>query len=189
MKLDLPDEFVLFDLEYTAWPGSQERKWSGENEYREVIQIGAICVRDLKEIDAFCAFVKPVKNPKLSEYIQELTGISQGDIDTKGLSFQSALAEFLSFVGEIPTYCFGRDTEVLEENGKLLGVEVVLPRAQFHDFRQESGHTWLEKGIDISQYSSGTLVEAFTKKPGLRAHDAVNDMRNLLKAITLFEHA
>ena len=29
----LPDTFIIFDTEFTAWEGSQERKWSGENEF------------------------------------------------------------------------------------------------------------------------------------------------------------
>ena len=41
----LPDTFIIFDTEFTAWEGSQERKWSGENEFRELVQISAIRVK------------------------------------------------------------------------------------------------------------------------------------------------
>ena len=39
-------EFVLFDLEFTAWEGSLERGWSEPWEAREIIQIGAVRVKD-----------------------------------------------------------------------------------------------------------------------------------------------
>ena len=189
MKLPLPEEFVLYDLEFTAWEGSHKRKWSGPNEYREVIQIGAIRVHDLKEMESLCVYVRPVKNPELSTYITELTGISQNTIDEQGVSFDQALEQFKAFCGQKSVYCFGSDTEVLEENASLLGREMVLSRTQFRDFIQETAQVWRSHGIDLSQYSSGTLHTALSSEPGLRAHDAVNDMRNLLQAITLLEHA
>ena len=40
----LPEKFIIFDTEYTAWEGSQERNWSGDNEYMELVQIGALKV-------------------------------------------------------------------------------------------------------------------------------------------------
>ena len=44
----LPETFIIFDTEFTAWKGSQERDWSGENEERELVQIGALKVKKLK---------------------------------------------------------------------------------------------------------------------------------------------
>jgi hypothetical protein len=37
-------EVVIYDLEYTTWPGALERHWSGKDEYREIIRIGAISI-------------------------------------------------------------------------------------------------------------------------------------------------
>ncbi len=182
MTFDLPRAFVLFDLEYTAWEGSQEREWNGANEYREIIQIGVIKVSEMTEEDAFAAFVKPVKNPQLSDYISELTGITQKEVDEKGLSFDEAVRKFLEFVGEYDAYCWGRDIEVFEENAKLLDQTLTLPREQFHDLRPFVIPLLNKAGIDEKKYSSGTLIQAFGKG-GDRAHDAVNDMRNLLEAM------
>ncbi len=183
MKTGLPETFILFDLEYTAWQGSMDRNWSGENEYREIIQIGALRVSAMNEVDSFNEFVRPEKNPKLSEFIIELTGITQKNIKEQGLSFFEALESFTRFVGNVPAFCFGRDTEVLEENAGFHGQKLMLSRDQFHDFRAQSVEIWKKAGIDIYEFSSGSLIEAFTKVPERRAHDAVNDMRNLLDAI------
>ena len=186
MKVTFPDELVLYDLEYTAWEGSQERKWSGPNEYREIIQIGAIRVSpDLVERDSFLEYVRPVKNPQLSDFITELTGISQDDIDTKGISFSTAFEKFRAFVGETTSYCWGRDTEILEENTGFAGVPQSLPRCQFADLRPIAREAFSDAGVDIDDYSSGTLIQAFGIDSGRRAHDAINDMRNLLDAIKI----
>ena len=40
--LKLPPTIVLLDTEYTTWEGAQDRNWSGLNEHREIVQIGAI---------------------------------------------------------------------------------------------------------------------------------------------------
>ena len=40
----LPEKFIIFDTEYTAWEGSQERNWSDDDEYMELVQIGALKV-------------------------------------------------------------------------------------------------------------------------------------------------
>lgn len=182
MKLDLPEKFVLFDLEYTAWEDSKEHKWSRPGEYKEVIQIGAIRVAGFLEDADFCEYVRPVKNPQLSEFIIDFTGITQADVDKKGLTFEEALSRFLQFVQKSPAYCWGIDTEVLEGNSALLGGVLQLPRSQFQNLKPIVVPLLEKAGIDERKYSSGTLIQAFGTSTR-RAHDAVNDMRNLLDAL------
>lgn len=35
---------MIYDLEFTTWPGAQERNWTGPGEFREIVQIGALRV-------------------------------------------------------------------------------------------------------------------------------------------------
>lgn len=184
-KIEFPRQFVLFDFEYTAWEKSQERGWSDPGEHREIIQIGAIRVSgpDLSETDSFLEYVKPVKNPRLSEFIIQLTGITQADIESRGLLFPDALKKFERFIGNTPAYCWGRDTEVLRENYELARITTSLRSEQLANLRPLMAPIFLTEGVDIGEYTSGTLIRAFSKKPSLRAHDALNDMRNLLEAI------
>ena len=72
----LPGKVVIFDTEYTTWEGAMERNWSGPGEYKEIVEIGAVLVEtdNFSEVDTFSAYVKPVKNPKLSELFINLTG-------------------------------------------------------------------------------------------------------------------
>ena len=182
-----PPEFVLFDLEYTACEESKGRGWSGPGEHREIIQIGAIRVAaaDLSEKDSFLEYVRPIKSPKLSDFIVGLTGITQADIAEKGLSYEEALERFKTFVGGTPAYCWGSDIEVFEENSTINNMPELISREQFKNLRPVLGPTFAGVGIDIAQYSSGTLIQAFGNEPERRAHDAVNDMRNLLDALRL----
>ncbi|MFB6100790.1 MAG: exonuclease domain-containing protein [Candidatus Nanohalobium sp.] len=67
---------VLWDTEFTSWPGCNEHGWDNEKgEYMEIIQIGAVKVEteSMEEIDRFNRFVKPQINPELSDYIKNLT--------------------------------------------------------------------------------------------------------------------
>ncbi|MFL2783003.1 MAG: exonuclease domain-containing protein [Rhodospirillales bacterium] len=92
--------WVVYDLECTAWPGSSENGWSKINEYREIIQIGAVkfdISANLAEIDSCVIHVKPKINPILSDYIINLTGISQKTIEDSGLLFPEAAKKFKNF--------------------------------------------------------------------------------------------
>ena len=99
------DKAVVFDLEFTSWPGSNERNWSLPEEDREVVQIGAVKIdtsKGLREIDSFNILVRPLKNPLLSEYFINLTGITQKQVDNQGNSFPNALLHFMDFIGKTP---------------------------------------------------------------------------------------
>ena len=75
-------EAVIYDLEYTTWSGAHERKWSGKDEYREIIRIGAISIDldSLQEIEALDLIVKPSVNPILSDYCVKVTDITDEQI-------------------------------------------------------------------------------------------------------------
>jgi DNA polymerase III epsilon subunit-like protein len=183
MNLDLPTEFVLFDLEWTSWEGFMQSNWQMPGKYREVIQIGAIKVGEhLEEKGSFDVLVKPAKNPQLSDYVQELTGITQEILDAKGKTLAEAVPEFLHFVSGLPLVSWMTDdAKVLRANCELAGISAVIPNESVN-VRAVLEPILKERGIDPASYNSGTLIEAFGKK-GERAHDALNDMRNLLEVL------
>ncbi|MBI5645078.1 exonuclease domain-containing protein [Candidatus Kaiserbacteria bacterium] len=182
-----PREFVLFDLEYTAFEDSKLHKWSRPGEHREIIQIGAIRATspDLNEQDSFLEYVRPAINPQLSDFIVGLTGITQIDIDSKGIPYPNAYRKFKTFVGMIPAFCWGDDADVFAENNELADEPEELPNGQFQNLRPILAPEFAAIGIDISTSSSGTLIQEFGTADARRAHDALNDMRNLLDAIRL----
>jgi len=71
----------------------------------EIIEIGAVKVNgNLEIVDEFSEFVKPVINPKLSDYCKELTTISQADVDAAEL-FPKVLSRFKEWIGEDYVLC------------------------------------------------------------------------------------
>ena len=64
-----------FEPDKTAWERSIERCWSEDWEHREIVQIGAVLVdaaADFEQLDSFNRFIKPTRNPLLSNYFTAL---------------------------------------------------------------------------------------------------------------------
>ncbi len=118
-------EVVIYDLEFTTWPGAIERNWSGIEEYREIISIGAIRVDldNLQEIEAMEVIVKPSVNPSLSDYCTNLTGITDGHIKVEGIEIHEALQKFASFIEERNIFSYGFDIVVILENLRLNNIQ------------------------------------------------------------------
>ncbi len=93
---------LIIDLEATCWDRIENR----QREDMEVIEIGGALLMDgqIKPesrddyIPTFSIFVKPKKNPILSDFCKNLTSIKQEDVDGANL-FPEALGSFLLNVG------------------------------------------------------------------------------------------
>ncbi|OHA19910.1 MAG: hypothetical protein A2836_00100 [Candidatus Taylorbacteria bacterium RIFCSPHIGHO2_01_FULL_45_63] len=181
--LNLPEKIILFDLEYTSWEGSMARDWSGEGEYREIVDIGAIRfnTKTGAEESRFQRFVKPKKNPKLSDYFIKLTRITQANVDRKGVSFEQALEEFREWSGNYPIYSFGSDGKTLKENCGLYGVAWPFQDGRFFDVRE----IFKNAGIVTENYMSSTIIEAFGQKSKHRGHTGLNDVRTIADALRI----
>lgn len=173
---------VIFDLEFTTWKGTLERNWSGSDEYREVVQIGAITVNSetLEEEGACSILVAPTINSQLSSYFTELTGITQQQVDTAGVSFEDAITQFHAFTDNIPTYSWGDDAVVLRENCEIHTVDFPFNNGQFFDMRD----AFIKQGIDAHAYSSSTIPQAFDIQNPYKSHNALNDARSILIGVT-----
>jgi len=175
----LPEKFIVFDIEHTAWEGSIERGFNNESEYREIIQIGAVKVENFKEVDTLLVYVKPTINPTLSKYIISLTGITQEDIDTKGKLYEEAQKQFLTWRGDLATYSFGEDEKFMKENNKLNNINFSFPEKNFFNARE----IFEEQGINTTEYMSSTIPKAFGLIPPANAHTALSDARSILIAL------
>lgn len=91
----LPERFVVFDLETTGL----------DSDRHEIIEIGAIRVnRDSKNHDTFSTLIKP--RGRLSSKITKITGLDRATLIADGIAIEEALAEFRSFVGDLPLVAF-----------------------------------------------------------------------------------
>ncbi|MFC1718710.1 exonuclease domain-containing protein [Candidatus Poribacteria bacterium] len=70
--------YLIIDLEATCWKRNEGHY--GEN---EIIEIGAVVIGDDYEIvEEIQRFVRPVRNPVLSDFCKRLTSITQADVDS-----------------------------------------------------------------------------------------------------------
>lgn len=180
-RMALATTAVIYDLEYTAWEGSQARGWTGPGEHREIIQIGAIKVdvAALDEVASFSQLVQPAINPELSDYITSLTGITTDAVAAEGVSFLEAYRRFLAFRGDALAYSFGNDHTVIDENIALYGLEGQAPAGTGINIRE-----WFHAlGITTRRTSSCQIGTQFGLPPPARDHDAREDCRAVLGAL------
>lgn len=84
--MDVNKRFLVLDLEVNS-KGEWQRT---DTETDDIIQIGAVLLdSNLNEIDSICVYVR-TRNKPLSNHIIELTGITENDFATKGVSFPEA---------------------------------------------------------------------------------------------------
>ena len=85
------DHMMILDIEHTcSIDGSIP-----PNE-REIIEFGAVVVdiKSLEIIDEFSALVKPQRNPEISNFCSQLTGITQSELDNSD-DFKTVFSDFL----------------------------------------------------------------------------------------------
>lgn len=172
---------IVMDLEFTAWEGSVARKWSGRNENKEVVQIGAVKLRtdDLQTVDSFEMLVRPRLNPAPSAYLTALTGITDEALAARGVDFITAYRAFLEFADDAPLWAFGRDDLVLKANLKLYGWEHAVGVPAYTNVIP-----WFAKqGIDLSGKHASDVAEAVGTVFEGRKHDALADARGVAAGI------
>jgi inhibitor of KinA sporulation pathway (predicted exonuclease) len=178
--LEARTPFVVMDLEFTAWPGSVETGWSRPGEFREIVQIGAVRLSGhLTEEAELCAYVRPQRNPVLSRYFIELTGISQRTVDGQGLQLTDALRRLSLFAIDAPIISNGGDGDLILENCHLAGIASPLAADRFLDIRAELSAMLGLRGDEADSYR---LPEAIGL-PKTAAHDALADARAVADAI------
>ncbi len=158
-----------------------ERRWSGPGEHREIVQIGGVSidVETLAETASFSVLIKPVHNPVLSDYLVNLTRITNERLRAQGVDFRTGVSKFVAFVAGRSMFCYGRDDKVLAANARLLGERDVWPRVPAFDLKD-----WLlEIGIPLAGVHSGALAKHVGGVAQGIGHDALVDSRSLAEAI------
>lgn len=174
----LDEKIVVYDTEYTTWEGAADRDWSGPGEYREIVEIGAVIVEtaEFRELASKTIYIRPVKNPMLSQYFIDLTGVTQKKVDTEGTTLLEAYKEFGEWAKDLSMYCWGTDEAVMKENAALIGVPFAFDSNRFKNIRA----VFEGEGVSTQEYKSSTIPDAFGVSTGFRAHDALNDARSIV---------
>lgn len=184
-------KFIIIDTEYTSWEGSLEADWSGEGQYREVIQCAfEVFTSGLSmPVKRRCLYCKPRLNPILSDYIVDLTGISQSKIDESRVDIEDISYELKSLSAEGFVFLsWGNDLGVVAENLRLYDGQnsqaVPLRWIDVRDILRAVGYN--TDGYFSS--SSWQLVDCLPprKLSGYGPHNAAYDVeviRNVLNAV------
>lgn len=181
---------LIFDTEFTAWPGSLERGWTRPDEHREIVQIGGVLLdRDCEEIGAFSHLVRPILNPVLSQYLVDLTGITNGELDAHAASLADVLEQFVTFCSTASMVCsFGTDDEVIQANCDLIGLKNPMALVPVLDIRSclcEAGN------VKTEDTDCGRLPLAFGLAQQPKSHNALSDARavaSVLRHLKSFTH-
>ena len=178
--------FVVFDLEVTAWEGSLAAGWNRPGELKEIVQIGAVLLEsDLSEAAAFSQYVRPQRNPILSSYFINLTGIDQQTVDSCGVNCKAALELFGQFIGTgSPIVSNGPDGDVILENCALYGFVCPIDPGLFRDIRREIARALSVPETKADSYCLPRLAGLPIQ---VQAHDALSDARSVAAVLRALE--
>jgi inhibitor of KinA sporulation pathway (predicted exonuclease) len=168
---------TVFDLEFTAWEGAMERRWLAPGEFREVVQIGAVKI-DAETLDPrgeLSILVKPRINSVMSDYLTQLTGITNEAVAARGTDLRDAYERFVAFAEGGAICAFGRDDLVLRDNLALYGIRnaaVIPAHINIVHWLNENGiGTKGRHACDVASLCGGAFEG--------RAHDALEDARSV----------
>ena len=175
-------QIVLYDTEFTSWQDFMAQGFKAPGRYPEVIQIGAVRIDvsdDFAERDVLDILVLPRVNAQLSDYIIDLTGITQVRLNEEAIRFSEALESFLEFVGDYDLYSFGTDGKIMTENCKIN--DLPIPSV----FEQEKNLKIMlaEAGLIDGDVMSSELPSYVGLPPEPNAHDALADARAVVRVL------
>jgi len=169
---------LVVDLEATC---CDDRSFS-KNE-TEIIEVGAVIVKaaDFTPVDEFQSFVKPILQPKLTQFCTDLTSIEQADVD-QAPSFPEVVGKLRKWVNQYPDYAF---TSWGEYDRKQVEKD-----CRHHKINNPLGATHLnlkrlyceKQNVKKGQSMKGALWLARIPLTG-KHHRAIDDARNIVKLL------
>lgn len=148
---------------------------------QEIIEIGAVKLDGYGDVQgAFSRFIKPVIHPHLSLFCQQLTTITQADVD-RASGFPAVIEDFQDWA------------EIFDEDYLLCSwgsfdKKMLIQDCQLHDLEED----WVENHINLKQQYHD--IKRLRTRRGLKAalnaegleftgthHRGIDDARNLAK--------
>ncbi|MBR0400869.1 MAG: exonuclease domain-containing protein, partial [Mogibacterium sp.] len=169
--------YVILDLEWNQPLSPQRMIRDPFNLSGEIIQLGAVTIDDLKELnitDRYSAIVKPVVYTKMNKHVTEVTDLTD-EIISQGRSFEVVCREFLDWCGEDAAFITWSDNDIymLEDNMSIheMGIDD-LPECYDVQLLFDDQITQEDRNFALSY-----AMWKFEIKPE-RSHDALNDAIN-----------
>ena len=168
-------DYIVLDMEWNQpWPGSPSAKKVLPVAIRgEIIQIGAVRLRDGAVADEFQVMIRPKYYRRLNRRVSKLTGIKESRLNAEGVPFPEAMESFRAWCGPDVTFLTWGfdDIGILRENLRLFELEEDWTgkwyNAQMIFNAQTDGSN--------SQKALKTAMEIFGIEATRPAHDALGD--------------
>ena len=183
------NKYVILDLEWTSWKGNYfGRNFAHEKrkfwQKKEILQIGAIKFnRNYKIINKLNLYVKPNYNKTLSDYIINLTGITDKILKAKGVSFYKSYNDLKKFCRNSKIFCNGDDSLILKKN-------LIYNNLRDKNLKIKNIKRILNKKYGIpKKYLHSPIIHTFFgyKLNRKKMHNAINDCNNVLNVLKVIK--
>ena len=172
--------YLIIDLEATCWERSEVHH--GEN---EIIEIGGIVVDgNFEVLGEIQRFVRPVRNPILSEFCKRLTSIAQSDVDA-ARTFPDALRDLQDQVERLSgqrlsdlVFCSWGDYDRKQLMRDCRYHKIPYPFGVHWNLKREFARRHSIKPVGIS----GALGILGIRFEGIH-HRGIDDARNITKIL------
>ena len=179
---------IIFDCEFLCCDGSPQRFWCGAEDPDPVVaQIGAVKLSlesGFALMDTFVAFVMPMDRLgcrfALDPFCTGLTGVSEENMDSKGISLQQALAALDDFSAGASFWSWGKDElNMLAISCYVAGIQPGIPAHRFDNAVKLLSTAGMPLG-DLRMTPNNKLADYFgIEHRSLRSHDALDDALSL----------
>lgn len=170
--------YVIVDLEATCWPNARNP------DDQEIIEIGAVHLAHGwgPDTDEFSRFVRPVRQPVLSDFCRDLTSIQQSDVD-RADTFPVVFEDFLNWIGpESFILCSWGDYDVIQFRVDCERHSLTFPEAfaSHINLKKEFSRVFGTRARGLKE----ALAHAGLHFEG-RHHRGVDDARNVGRLATM----
>ena len=164
-------ELVVFDMEWNMGYAPKTFLYQGVEQVLrgEIIQIGAVKLRDGKLADRFSVLLKPSIFPRLHDHVAKVTGLSQKQLDA-GMPIAEGLRQFIQWCGPDAQLAeWGLDdVPVLRQNLVLYGLEENWP-CHWYDVQK------IFTTQHPRQPGESMTLEAVVERMGIKKQDSFHD--------------
>jgi len=118
-------DYIVLDLEWNqaAYKVDEEAEIPFE-----IIEIGAVKLNSkCEKVDEFQRLIRPQVYPFLVRRTRELTGWTDEELDTRGVYFEDACAEFLQWCGKSYIFCVWGSTDLPQLERNMAYYDIKIP--------------------------------------------------------------
>ena len=179
---------IIFACEFLCLEGSQRRSWCAAHDPDPVIaQIGAVKLGldgDFPILGTYKVYVRPVDrfgdHYELDPFFTTLTGITEENLRSEGVSLQDALNGLDRFSDGSRFWSWGKDElNMMAISCYIAGIQPSIPAHRFDN----AVKLLLAAGMpieDLGRTPSNELANYYgVQHPPLRGHDALDDALSL----------